>query len=87
VDRYLPIAIAQGSIFWLYVSYFYYFLQCNPFIFLFKFHLSVLLDIHIISFAFLGLVICTYFSWSNYYLAQKRDPGVIVNNRDQQYRV
>jgi ankyrin repeat protein len=70
VDRYLPIAIAQGSIFWLYACYLYYFLQY----------------IHIISFSFLGLVICTYFSWSNYYLAQKCDPCVIVNNRDQQYR-
>lgn len=55
--------------------------------FLLKFFLFIFIDIHIISFSFLGLVICTYFSWSNYYLAQKCDPGVIVNNRDQQYRV
>lgn len=29
MDRYLPIAIAQASIFWLYVCYIYYFLQCK----------------------------------------------------------
>lgn len=45
------------------------------------------IDVHVISFAFLGLVICTYFSWTSYYLAQKRDPGVIASNQDQQYRV
>ncbi len=39
------------------------------------------------SFAFIALVICTYLSWSNYYLAQKTDPGYIVSNGDQQSRV
>ena len=29
VDRYLPVAIAQGSIFWLYVTYVYCFLPCK----------------------------------------------------------
>jgi hypothetical protein len=45
------------------------------------------IDIQVISFAFLGFIICTYFSWSHYYFAQKRDPGVIVSNQDQQYKV
>jgi hypothetical protein len=39
------------------------------------------------SFAFIGLIICTYFSWSNYYFAQKCDPGYILPNHDQQNRV
>ncbi len=39
------------------------------------------------SLAFVGLVICTYLSWTNYYLAEKTDPGFIVSNRDQQNRV
>jgi len=39
------------------------------------------------SLEFIGLVIFTYFSWSNYYLAQKCDPGVKVANREQQNRV
>jgi len=47
----------------------------------------LLIDVHVISFNFLGLIICTYLSWSNYYLAQKCDPGFIVSHRDQQYRV
>ena len=87
VDRYLPIAIAQSSIFWLYFCYLYYFLQCNRSLFFFQSYFYVFIDVHVISFSFFGLLICTYFSWTNYYLAQKRDPGVIVSNRDQQYRV
>lgn len=89
VDRYLPIAIAQASIFWLYVCYVYYFLQCKKCnFFSVKFLLlSFEIDVQLISFACLGLTICTYFSWTNYYLAQKRDPGVIMSNQDQQYRV
>ena len=45
------------------------------------------LDVHVISFTFVALVIFTYLSWTNYYLAQKTDPGYIVTNRDQQNRV
>ncbi|CAF0817270.1 unnamed protein product [Rotaria sp. Silwood1] len=72
VDRYLPIAIAQASIFWLYISYLFYFLEY----------------VHIISLNFFCLIICTYFSWKNYYLAIKNDPGIIFNNnREQQYRI
>ncbi|CAF0738301.1 unnamed protein product [Rotaria sordida] len=72
VDRYLPIAIAQASIFWLYICYLYYFLQY----------------VHIISWNFFCLIICTYFSWKNYYFAIKSDPGVIINNnREQRYRI
>ncbi|CAF3408369.1 unnamed protein product [Rotaria sp. Silwood1] len=71
VHRYLPMAIAQASIFWLYACYLYYFL---PYV-------------HIMSFNFVGLVICTYFSWSSYYRAQKVDPGYIVTNTEQQHRV
>lgn len=70
VDDYLPIAIAQASIFWLYVCYFYFFLEY----------------IHVFSLTFLCFLICTYFFWTSYYLAQKRDPGVIVSDRDQQYQ-
>jgi hypothetical protein len=32
-------------------------------------------------------MICTYLSVSNYYLANKTDPGYIQINRDQQNRV
>ena len=39
------------------------------------------------SWSFLALVICTYFSWTNYYLAQKVDPGYIPVNHEQQNRV
>jgi ankyrin repeat protein len=70
VQRYLPISIAQASIFCLYACYFYYFL---PYV-------------HVMSLAFILLVICTYLSWSNYCLAQKTDPGYIVSNCDQQNR-
>ncbi len=45
------------------------------------------LDVHVMSFTFIGFIICTYLSFSNYYLAQKTDPGFIPTNRDQQYRV
>jgi hypothetical protein len=45
------------------------------------------LDVHVISFAFVGLLICTYLSWSNYHLAHKCDPGFIPINPDQQNRV
>ncbi|CAF3361176.1 unnamed protein product [Rotaria socialis] len=72
VDRYLPIAIAQASIFCLYACYLYYFLEY----------------VHVISWSFLCLIILTYFSWKNYYLSQKCDPGIITeNNREQSYRV
>ncbi|CAF1047249.1 unnamed protein product [Adineta ricciae] len=67
VDRYLPISIAQASIFWLYVCYFYYLL---PYV-------------HFIPYTIFPIVICTYLSWSNYYLAEKCDPGFIHGNRDQ----
>ncbi|CAF1041855.1 unnamed protein product [Rotaria sordida] len=71
VNRDLPIAIAQASIFWLYACYLYYFL---PYV-------------HVISFNFVGLAIFTYFSWSNYYRAQKVDPGYITMNSEQQHRI
>ncbi|CAF2411056.1 unnamed protein product [Rotaria sp. Silwood2] len=71
VNRYLPIAIAQASIFWLYACYLYYFL---PYV-------------HVMSFNFLGLAIFTYFSWRTYYLAQKVDPGYIVTSSEQQHRI
>ncbi|CAF3619151.1 unnamed protein product, partial [Adineta steineri] len=71
LSRNLPISVAQASIFCLYACYLYYFL---PYV-------------HIISFSFIGLVICTYLSWSNYYLAIKSDPGYIQINRDQQNRI
>ncbi|CAF3490537.1 unnamed protein product [Adineta steineri] len=70
MDRYLPIAIAQASIFWLYVCYFYYFSA----------------SVHVISIHFVCIILLTYLSWSNYYLAIKRDPGFIVGNREQLYR-
>ena len=40
-----------------------------------------------ISWVFIGFIICTYFSWTNYHLAQKVDPGYITNTREQQSRV
>ncbi|UJR21184.1 hypothetical protein I4U23_024282 [Adineta vaga] len=67
VDRNLPIAAAQASILCLYACYLYYFL---PYV-------------HVISIGFITLVIFTYLSWSNYYLAQKCDPGFIQVNREQ----
>jgi len=70
VDRYLPISIAQASIFWLYACYLYYFL---PYV-------------HVFSWGFIGLAICTYYSWSNFYYATKSDPGVIWSDREQQYQ-
>lgn len=70
VQRNLPISIAQASIFCLYCCYFYYFL---PYI-------------NLMSLTFVSLMIFTYFSWSNYYLAQKTDPGFIAFNREQQNR-
>jgi hypothetical protein len=91
LQRNLPIAIAQASIFCLYACYLYYFLPCKiiDFVFFFLFNSigNEYLDVHVISFYFIGLLICTYFSWSNYYLAQKCDPGYISTNRDQQNRV
>jgi hypothetical protein len=45
------------------------------------------LDVHIISFAFIGFIICTYLSIVNYYLANKTNPGYIQTNHDQQNRV
>ena len=46
-----------------------------------------ILDVRILSLPFVTLVVCTYFSWSNYHLAQKCDPGYLVSSREQQHRV
>jgi len=46
-----------------------------------------LIDVHVFSLSFACLLISSYFSWTNYYLAQKRDPGVLVSNRDEQLQV
>ncbi|UJR28300.1 hypothetical protein I4U23_009546 [Adineta vaga] len=71
VDRNLPISIAQASIFWLYICYFYY----------------IVPNIPVTLWLMILIVICTYLSWSNYYLAEKRDPGFITGNREQLYRI
>jgi hypothetical protein len=65
------------------IFYLVTFFRCFSLFVLFSVHL----DVQIMSFSFIGLVICTYLSWSNYYLAQKCDPGYISTNREQQNRV
>ena len=50
-------------------------------------HSFCCLDVHLIPFTIFPIVICTYLSWSNYYLAEKCDPGFIHGNRDQVNRV
>jgi len=52
---------------------------------LFLFH--EYLDVHMMSFTFIGFMICTYLSIINYYLANKTNPGYIQTNHDQQNRV
>jgi len=70
-QEFLPIAIAQASIFCLYSCYFYYFL---PYV-------------HVFSFSFIVLLITTYFSWTNYYRAIRTDPGFLPSNFEQKNRV